>query len=921
MKYVTAQFNREIIIGHAGENEAISVVFNLAYFEKHWPDGKPLLLVRRPNDTEAYPVSVEVNDHKCVWLVSSADSAQAGIGECELQWSVGDTVAKSDIYKLKIVESLDVGTEPPEDPEKRWFDKIESEKLDKNQGADNAGKALVIGDDGNVVPGEVQGGGSLPSMSSDTAGKMLTNDGDKAEWGFGTPLTVNIASTDNGVTIDQTFQNLLAAIRSNRKIITVINEIETAAVYKVLEDGKRIDIELGFSPPGIEDRGVDGARAWLDYYSLYDDEGFSFGSESLIDGFLHGYTFNAPSTENISGVTIVAKPFPADRQSGTKPRLYCYEASDPLRRCYITDDGSGGYIYKDCLGNEYDPTPFSGGYQIFAMYYNFLSVVYNRRMYYKQDETSEDVSFLSGNGDVIRFGEGGIRFFPNSAGSVPKATAADKGKTLTVDEYGYYQLVDPAKQIMVVNFTADDGNWSADKSWDDVAAFFENGGYVYALTGINYLPLVAYIPNAMMHFSSVSGNMTINVLWERAKEPEVVDYILPAVNYTEQTLTADQQAQARKNIGLDQVDNTSDANKPVSTAQEAAIKVVQDALDQYKTDVANGTVIPARATGDASGNNIANTYATKQELANISAVQIRNKDEVINATQETVQTVATAYMVNNYGRQPQNLDGLILTITDLNNDKILYIYSAVSSLWINAGINGVDLSKYVGVAQQTFTDAEKAQARQNIGAGTSSFSGSYNDLEDKPTIPTIPTALPNPNALTIKVGDTTTAYDGSAARAVTIPSGGSSGGDTWELINTFEVAEADAARVIKIDKDSNGNAFSLKEFAFRAVTNSAKTDGNVYGWFCVNGKGTYNSGLGGFITNYVRHPSIDAAIANDVIGRALPCGLVYDHTTERKASEGVVVTSVTDVHEVELAGYQYAENLLYGTFSLWGVRK
>lgn len=38
-------------------------------------------------------------------------------------------------------------------------------KLDKNQGADNAGKALVVGDDGNVVPGNVQGGGSLPIAS------------------------------------------------------------------------------------------------------------------------------------------------------------------------------------------------------------------------------------------------------------------------------------------------------------------------------------------------------------------------------------------------------------------------------------------------------------------------------------------------------------------------------------------------------------------------------------------------------------------------------------------------------------------------------------------------------------------------------------------------------------------------------------
>lgn len=36
---------------------------------------------------------------------------------------------------------------------------------------------------------------------------------------------------------------------------------------------------------------------------------------------------------------------------------------------------------------------------------------------------------------------------------------------------------------------------------------------------------------------------------------------------------------------------------------------------------------------------------------------------------------------------------------------------------------------------QDLTEAQQAQARQNIGAGTSDFSGSYNDLTDKPTIP------------------------------------------------------------------------------------------------------------------------------------------------------------------------------------------
>lgn len=38
---------------------------------------------------------------------------------------------------------------------------------------------------------------------------------------------------------------------------------------------------------------------------------------------------------------------------------------------------------------------------------------------------------------------------------------------------------------------------------------------------------------------------------------------------------------------------------------------------------------------------------------------------------------------------------------------------------------------------QTLTSAQQSQARTNIGAGTSNFSGSYNDLTDKPTIPSI----------------------------------------------------------------------------------------------------------------------------------------------------------------------------------------
>ena len=54
------------------------------------------------------------------------------------------------------------------------------------------------------------------------------------------------------------------------------------------------------------------------------------------------------------------------------------------------------------------------------------------------------------------------------------------------------------------------------------------------------------------------------------------------------------------------------------------------------------------------------------------------------------------------------------------------------------------------------------------GTAWSVMIGILASLED---IPTIPEYLPNPNALNIKIGDTTTSYDGSAAKTVEIPKG------------------------------------------------------------------------------------------------------------------------------------------------------
>ncbi len=70
------------------------------------------------------------------------------------------------------------------------------------------------------------------------------------------------------------------------------------------------------------------------------------------------------------------------------------------------------------------------------------------------------------------------------------------------------------------------------------------------------------------------------------------------------------------------------------------------------------------------------------------------------------------------------------------NDSVLlgkHLKSALTAVVakLNTKANASDV---ISKGSQTLTDDEKAQARENIGAGTSSFSGNYADLSDKPNV-------------------------------------------------------------------------------------------------------------------------------------------------------------------------------------------
>lgn len=113
-----------IVIGRRGENEATEVVFDVSALVSTYGDGTAVLLAKRPNDTTAYPVTVEQDGSTVTWTVSDTDTAYRGSGECELFWYVDNTLAKSVVYGTVIGKDIGEATEEPPDAYESWVEQL-----------------------------------------------------------------------------------------------------------------------------------------------------------------------------------------------------------------------------------------------------------------------------------------------------------------------------------------------------------------------------------------------------------------------------------------------------------------------------------------------------------------------------------------------------------------------------------------------------------------------------------------------------------------------------------------------------------------------------------------------------------------------------------------------------------------------------
>ena len=182
----------------------------------------------------------------------------------------------------------------------------------------------------------------------------------------------------------------------------------------------------------------------------------------------------------------------------------------------------------------------------------------------------------------------------------------------------------------------------------------------------------------------------------------------------------------------------------------------------------------------------------------------------------------------------------------------------------DVGLGNVGNFKAVSTeASQGLSSTEKSNARANIGAGTSSFSGSYNDLSNKPTIPTVNNAT---FSVKTKVGSNSavTAADftanQSSADDITLIQGSNVTLTTDTTNRTVTIAATDttysAATQSAAGLMSSTDKTKLDGIATGAT---AVTESTVSGWGFTKNAGTLTS------HQTIKQNAITGATGNDYV--------------------------------------------------------
>lgn len=140
-------------LGKQGENLARKIQFDISRWISTFGPGTVQLLHQRSSDEAPYPVAVEQDGNLAVWTVTNADTAAPGTGRAELQYYVGDALAKSETWMTKVLAALGPASDTPTEAQQGWVDQVLQAGTAATEAADRAENAAVrqpiVGSNGN----------------------------------------------------------------------------------------------------------------------------------------------------------------------------------------------------------------------------------------------------------------------------------------------------------------------------------------------------------------------------------------------------------------------------------------------------------------------------------------------------------------------------------------------------------------------------------------------------------------------------------------------------------------------------------------------------------------------------------------------------------------------------------------------------
>lgn len=645
MVEIKATHKYPIPLGRTGENEAARIAFTLAPFEEVFPGGTPALLVKRKGDSAAYPVTLTVDGLTAYWTVTSADTDKAGFGQCELQWYLGNTLAKSNKFDFIVIPALEAGAEPPDAPSKRWFDAIQAQIGDLSKLTTKAKDNLVAaineaarsggGGSGTVTEADIEKAlGYKPIGADDVPVKSVNGATGATKSAFYVTIT---SAEDESISADKTLEEIYTAYEKGY------------AVYAKTATSPQIIVPLTIAVHSGND------------YAVVFNGAVTFGdtTEYAISNDGSGWTIYAKDIafkDNIPTIpTALKNPHPLNIKIGNATTIYDGSAEQTVE----IPDGGTGKDGKDGI------TPTIGT---------------NGNWYLGDEDTGKPSRGATGApGADGTPGKDGAPGAAGKDGHTPVITASKSGKVTTIKADG--------EAIATVNDGADGTNGADGTPGKD------------GVTPDIQIGTVTTLPAGSEATASMGGtaaNPTLNLGIPKGADGDganvTKDAVVGALGFT-----------------------------PIS-ADDVPVKKVNGQTGEVKSTF----------------------YVT-----------VTQGNGYIATADKTAAEVYAAYEAG-YA---------VYAIAKFRNISIPY------TLPLEAAVN-ISGNVVFGFGAAGSTDPTQKPNYLCVAYNGEDWLAWNGTLAKASDIPTIPTALKNPNALNIKIGDTTTSYDGSAAKTVEIPEGG-----------------------------------------------------------------------------------------------------------------------------------------------------